>query len=203
MSDTSRPESPARDAPDRPATELASATLAGGCFWCLEAVFGDLAGVESVTSGYTGGHVPDPGYERVCSGTTGHTEAVHIRFDPDVIGYRDLLAVFFSTHDPTTRDRQGNDVGPQYRSAIFYHDDSQRADAEAVMREVTAAGLYPAPLVTELEPAAAFYPAEAYHRDYYANNPGEGYCRVVIAPKLAKFRKQYLDRLKRPATAGG
>jgi len=184
------------------ARALSTATLAGGCFWCLEAVYLDLAGVASVTSGYTGGHVPDPSYERVCSGTTGHAEAVQVRFDPGLIGYRDLLQVFFSIHDPTTRDRQGNDVGPQYRSAIFYHDDDQRAEAEAVMREVADAGLYEVPLVTELVPAGPFYPAEAYHQDYYANHPGEGYCRLIIAPKLAKFRKQHLDRLRRSPAAG-
>jgi len=184
------------------ANGYATATLAGGCFWCLEAVYLDLAGVASVTSGYTGGLVPDPSYEQVCTGTTGHAEAVQVRFDPRVIGYRDLLQVFFAIHDPTTRDRQGNDVGPQYRSAVFYHDDAQRAEAETVMREVERAGLYPAPLVTELRAAGPFYPAEAYHRDYYANHPGEGYCRLIIAPKLAKFRKQHLGRLKGSATAG-
>lgn len=180
----------------------ATATLAGGCFWCLEAVYLDLAGVVSVTSGYTGGAVPDPSYEQVCTGTTGHAEAVQVRFDPEVIGYRDLLQVFFGIHDPTTKDRQGNDVGPQYRSAIFYHDEAQHAEAEAVMREVGREGLYQAPLVTELRPAGPFYPAEAYHRDYYANNPGEGYCRLIIAPKLAKFRKQHLGRLKGSAASG-
>ncbi len=185
-----------------PGSPLATATLAGGCFWCLEAVYLDLAGVESVTSGYTGGSVPNPSYEQVCTGTTGHAEAVRIRYRPEEIGYRDLLQVFFTIHDPTTVDRQGNDVGPQYRSAVFFHDEAQRKDAEAVMAEVTEAGLYPSPLVTELAPAGPFYPAEAYHQDYYAHHAGEGYCRLVIAPKLAKFRKQHLDRLKRDAPTG-
>ena len=178
-------------------TSPATATLAGGCFWCLEAVYLDLAGVTSVESGYTGGQLPDPSYRQVCSGTTGHAEAVRIRFDPGEIGYRDLLEVFFSIHDPTTKDRQGNDVGPQYRSAIFYHDDEQRAEADAVMREIADAKLYDAPLVTELEPAGPYYPAEPYHRNFFAQNPDQAYCRVVIAPKVAKFRKEHVDRLKR------
>jgi len=182
-----------------PARSLATATLAGGCFWCLEAVFQELAGVRSVESGYAGGEVENPSYQQVCTGTTGHAEAVRIRFDPAVIGYRDLLQVFFSIHDPTTRDRQGADVGPQYRSAIFVHDDAQRREAEAVMREVEAEGLYDAPLVTELEEAGAFYPAEPYHRNFYLNNPDQAYCRAVIAPKVAKFRKQHVERLRRPA----
>jgi peptide-methionine (S)-S-oxide reductase len=177
---------------------LATATLAGGCFWCLEAVYIELDGVRTVESGYTGGHVAAPSYQQVCSGTTGHAEAVRIRFDPGVISYRDLLRVFFSIHDPTTPDRQGNDVGTQYRSAIFYHDDAQRADAGAVMRDVEEAALYDAPLVTELEPAGSYYPAEPYHRNFFAQNPDQAYCRVVIAPKVAKFRKQHVDRLKRP-----
>ncbi len=177
---------------------LATATLAGGCFWCLEAVYIELDGVRKVESGYTGGHVAAPSYQQVCSGATGHAEAVRIHFDPGVIGYRDLLRVFFSIHDPTTADRQGNDVGTQYRSAIFYHDDAQRADAEAVMREVEEAALYDAPLVTELEPAGSYYPAEPYHRNFFAQNPDQAYCRVVIAPKVAKFRKQHVGRLKRP-----
>ena len=178
---------------------LATATLAGGCFWCLEAVYAELVGVRSVESGYTGGHVPEPSYQQVCTGTTGHAEAVRVRFDPEQIGYRDLLQVFFSIHDPTTVDRQGNDVGPQYRSAIFYHDEAQRAEAEAVLHEVDASGIHGAPLVTELQPAGVFYPAEPYHRNFFAQNPDQAYCRVVIAPKVAKFRKQHVDRLKRTA----
>jgi len=181
---------------------LATATLAGGCFWCLEAVYAELAGVRSVESGYTGGHVEAPSYQQVCTGTTGHAEAVRLRFDPGVIGYRDLLQVFLSIHDPTTKDRQGGDVGPQYRSAIFYHDDAQRAEAEAVLREVGDANVYDAPLVTELEPAGAFYPAEPYHRNFFAQNPEQAYCRAIIAPKVAKFRKQHTERLKRTVAGG-
>lgn len=182
-------------------SDLATATLAGGCFWCLEAVYAELIGVRSVEPGYTGGDVPEPSYQQVCTGTTGHAEAVRLRFDPGQIGYRDLLQVFFSIHDPTTKDRQGNDVGPQYRSAIYYHDEAQRAEAEAVMHEVDASGIHGAPLVTELRPAGAFYPAEPYHRNFFAQHPEQAYCRAVIAPKVAKFRKQHLDRLKRPARA--
>jgi peptide-methionine (S)-S-oxide reductase len=190
---------PSARSSDDPA--LATATLAGGCFWCLEAVYIELDGVRKVESGYTGGHVTAPSYQQVCSGTTGHAEAVRIHFDPSVIGYRDLLQVFFSIHDPTTPDRQGNDVGTQYRSAIFYHDDAQRADAEAVMRDVEEAALYDAPLVTELEPAGTYYPAEPYHRNFFAQNPDQAYCRVVIAPKVSKFRKQHVGRLKRPVSS--
>lgn len=171
-----------------------TATLAGGCFWCLEAVFQDLRGVEQVRPGYAGGHVPDPSYEEVCTGTTGHAEVVQIVFDPGVVSYRDLLRVFFTIHDPTTRDRQGADVGPQYRSAIFYHSAEQRAVAEAVIAEV--AKVWDDPIVTELAPFERFYPAEEYHRDYYRRNPDQGYCRLVIAPKVAKVRQEYLDKLK-------
>jgi peptide-methionine (S)-S-oxide reductase len=172
------------------------ATLAGGCFWCLEAVFADLKGVERVESGYSGGTVPNPTYAQVCTGTTGHAEAVRITFDPQVISYRDLLNVFFTIHDPTTLNRQGGDVGTQYRSAIFYHSDAQKAVAEQVMREITAAGLWGGPIVTELTPSAAFYTAEEYHQGYFARNPRQPYCQAVIAPKVAKFRKQHLDKLR-------
>jgi peptide-methionine (S)-S-oxide reductase len=178
-------------------TELA--TLGGGCFWCLEAVFKDLRGVQSVTSGYAGGHVPNPSYKQVCTGTTGHAEVVQIGFDPNEITYGDLLRVFFAIHDPTTRDRQGNDIGPQYRSIILTSSDAQRQTAEAVMREIAEARLWPAPLTTEIEPLEAFYPAELEHHDYFARNPWSGYCQVVVAPKVAKFRKQFADRLKRAA----
>lgn len=188
---------PAPDRPTEPHGVLATATLAGGCFWCLEAVFDELEGVHAVKSGYAGGHVEHPSYQQVCTGTTGHAEVVRITYDPAVIGYDDLLRVFFSIHDPTTKDRQGNDVGPQYRSAIFFHDEAQRGAAEAVLREVAEAGIYVGTIVTELEPAGPFYPAEAYHDDYFARNPGQGYCAAVIAPKVAKFRKQHLTRLKR------
>jgi peptide-methionine (S)-S-oxide reductase len=172
------------------------ATLAGGCFWCLEAVFEQLKGVKKVESGYSGGHVPKPSYEAVCTGTTGHAEVTQVTFDPDVISFRDLLAVFFSIHDPTTPDRQGGDVGTQYRSAIFYHDDDQRRVAEDLVRELEAEHVFDDPIVTKLEPLAAFYPAEEYHREYYRRNPNQPYCRAVIAPKVAKLRSKYLEKLK-------
>ncbi len=175
------------------------ATLGGGCFWCLEAVFKDLRGVQSVTSGYAGGHVPNPSYKQVCTGTTGHAEVVQVKFDPNELSYGDLLRVFFAIHDPTTKDRQGNDIGPQYRSIILTHSDAQRQTAEAVMREITQAAIWPAPLTTEIKPLDAFYPAEPEHHDYFARNPWSGYCQVVVAPKVAKFRKQFADRLKRAA----
>lgn len=175
------------------------ATLGGGCFWCLEAVFKDLQGVTAVLSGYAGGKVEQPTYRQVCAGTTGHAEVVQVRFDPDQLSYADLLRVFFVIHDPTTRDRQGNDVGPQYRSIILTHSDAQRQTAKQVMQEITAAKLWPAPLVTQVEPLTAFYEAEPEHHDYFARNPWSGYCQVVIAPKVAKFRKQFVDRLKKAA----
>ncbi len=175
------------------------ATLGGGCFWCLEAVFKDLQGVTAVMSGYAGGAVERPTYRQVCTGTTGHAEVVQVRFDPDQLSYADLLRVFFTIHDPTTRDRQGNDVGPQYRSIILTHSDAQRQTAKQVMQEIAAAKLWPAPLVTQVEPLTAFYEAEPEHHDYFARNPWSGYCQVVIAPKVAKFRKQFLDRLKKAA----
>lgn len=178
-------------------TELA--TLAGGCFWCLEAAFQELEGVGSARSGYAGGAVANPTYQQVCSGATGHAEVVQIAFDPDAIGYDDLLRVFFSLHDPTTLDRQGADVGTQYRSAIFWHSDAQRRTAQEVMREVAEEKLYPDPLVTRLEPLETFWPAEAYHADYYQRNPGSSYCQIVISPKLAKFRKRFAGRLRAPA----
>jgi peptide-methionine (S)-S-oxide reductase len=174
------------------------ATLAGGCFWCLEAAFQELRGVEQVVSGYAGGHVPNPSYEQVCTGTTGHAEVVQITFDPTVLSFDDVLHVFFTIHDPTTLNRQGGDVGTQYRSAIFYHSAAQQAAAERVMAELTAEQVWDDPLVTELVPLERFYPAEEYHRDYYRRNPAQGYCRAVIAPKVAKVRKLYLDKLKQP-----
>jgi peptide-methionine (S)-S-oxide reductase len=176
-----------------------TATLAGGCFWCLEAAFQDLKGVESVQSGYAGGRVANPSYEDVCTGTTGHAEVVQITFDPQVVTFEDLLHVFFTIHDPTTLNRQGADVGTQYRSAIFYHSPEQKATAERVIAELQAQKLWDEPVVTELKPLEAFYPAEEYHRDYYRRNPNQGYCRAVIAPKVAKLRKLYFDRLKQPA----
>jgi peptide-methionine (S)-S-oxide reductase len=172
------------------------ATLAGGCFWCLEAVYEQLDGVIKVESGYSGGKVPNPSYHRVSSGTTGHAEVVQLIFDPAVITFKDLLEVFFTIHDPTTLNRQGADVGSQYRSAIFYHDERQKEIAEQVIRDVEAAGIWDNHLVTEVTPFTAFYKAEGYHQEYYRNNPYQPYCQVVIAPKVAKFRQKYLDRLK-------
>lgn len=180
----------------RTPSEKEVATLGGGCFWCLEAVFQDLKGVEKVESGYAGGTLPNPSYEQVCTGTTGHAEVVQITFDPQVISFRELLEVFFTIHDPTTLNRQGPDVGTQYRSAIFYHNDSQKAIAEEVIRELNAAGIWDAPIVTEVVPLRAFYRAEAYHQEYFKRNPAQPYCRVVIAPKVAKFRQRYLEKLK-------
>lgn len=180
--------------PDPSSTE--TATLAGGCFWCTEAVFSDLRGVVEVRPGYTGGSVPDPTYEEVCRGTTGHAESIEIRFRPSEISYADVLRIFFTVHDPTTLNRQGNDVGPQYRSAIFFHSPEQRASALEVQKEIVAAGIYPRPLATELRPATTFYPAEAYHRNYFRRHPEEAYCQAVIAPKVGKFRRHYADRLK-------
>ncbi|GIV71020.1 peptide-methionine (S)-S-oxide reductase MsrA [Caldilinea sp.] len=176
---------------------LEVATLGGGCFWCLEAVYSELQGVEQVVSGYAGGHVRNPTYREVCSGATGHAEVVQITFDPSVISYRDLLRIFFTIHDPTTLNRQGADVGTQYRSIILYHDETQKRTALEVMEEVTRQGLWPNPIVTELKPFDAFYPAEEYHQRYFARNPLQPYCQVVIAPKVAKFRKQYFERLRR------
>lgn len=173
------------------------ATLAGGCFWCLEAVYVEMEGVERVQSGYAGGTVPNPTYEQVCSGRTGHAEVVQITYDPSVISYRDLLEVFFAIHDPTTLNRQGADVGTQYRSAIFYHDERQRAIAEQMIRELQAAGKWQDPIVTEVVPLTAFYPAEAYHRDYFARHPNQPYCRLVVAPKVAKARQQFALKLKK------
>jgi len=175
------------------------ATLAGGCFWCLEAAFQDLKGVERVQSGYAGGRVANPSYEQVCTGTTGHAEVVQITFDPQVVSFDDLLHVFFTIHDPTTLNQQGVDVGTQYRSAIFYHTPDQKAAAERVMAELQSEHVWDDPIVTELKPLEAFYPAEEYHRDYYRRNPTQGYCSAVIAPKVAKVRKLFLDKLKQPA----
>lgn len=175
-------------------TELA--TLGGGCFWCLEAVFQDLKGVERVVSGYAGGSVPNPSYEDVCTGRTGHAEVVQVTFDPAVLSYRDLLQVFFSIHDPTTLNRQGPDEGTQYRSAIFHHGPEQERVAREVIAELERRGIWDSPIVTEVTAAPPFFPAEQYHQEYFRRNPGQGYCRVVIAPKVAKFRKEHLARLK-------
>jgi peptide-methionine (S)-S-oxide reductase len=176
---------------------MEQATLGGGCFWCLEAVFVELRGVERVESGYAGGDVADPTYEQVCSGRTGHAEVVRVTFDPAVIAYDDLLRVFFAIHDPTTPNRQGADVGTQYRSIVLYESDAQRQSAESVIAELDAAGIRDDAIVTEVVPLDTFYPAEPYHADYFARNPSQAYCQIVIAPKVAKFRKQFVDRLKR------
>jgi peptide-methionine (S)-S-oxide reductase len=173
------------------------ATLGGGCFWCLEAVFEQLDGVGSVVSGYSGGHVNNPSYKAVCSGATGHAEVVQVTFNPDVISFADLLRVFFVIHDPTTLNRQGADVGTQYRSAIYIHSPEQERIARQVVAEIEQVKLWDDPIVTEIAPFKAFYPAEAYHQGYFRNNPDQGYCRVVIAPKVAKFRKAFVDRLKK------
>jgi peptide-methionine (S)-S-oxide reductase len=173
------------------------ATLGGGCFWCLDAVYRDVRGVERVVSGYAGGSVPHPTYEQVCSGRTGHAEVVQITFDPRVVSFRELLEVFFTIHDPTTLNRQGADVGTQYRSIVLYHSPEQRETAEEVITELTSARVWDAPIVTQIEPLQAFYPAEDYHQDYFARNPSQPYCQVVVAPKVAKFRQKYLARLAR------
>ena len=173
------------------------ATLAGGCFWCLEAVFDDLRGVESVESGYMGGEVKNPTYRQVCAGTTGHAEVVQVKFDPREVSFREILEVFFTIHDPTTLNRQGGDVGTQYRSAVFYHTPEQERAAREVIAELGAQGLWDAPVVTEVAPLTEFYPAEDYHQEYFARNADQPYCRAVVAPKVAKFRKHYLDRLKK------
>ncbi len=177
-----------------PKTE--TATLGGGCFWCLEAVYDQTRGVLDVVSGYAGGHVPNPDYETVCTGTTGHAEVVQITFDPQEIRFRDLLEIFFAIHDPTTLNRQGADVGTQYRSVIFYHDEAQRETARQVIAELEASQAFPNPIVTEVSPLDAFYPAEDYHQEYFRRNPHQGYCRAVIAPKVAKFQKKFAFRLK-------
>jgi len=173
------------------------ATLGGGCFWCLEAIFKDLVGVDQVLSGYAGGTVPNPSYQQVCTGKTGHAEVVHIAFDPKMISFREILEVFFNIHDPTTPNRQGADVGPQYRSIIFYHSDDQKRATEDMIRELNAAGIWDAPIVTKVVPFKVFYRAEDYHQEYFMNNPHQAYCQVVIAPKVEKFRKHYGVRVKK------
>ncbi|MCO6452387.1 MAG: peptide-methionine (S)-S-oxide reductase MsrA [Caldilineales bacterium] len=175
---------------------LEIATLGGGCFWCLEAVYDDLRGVTDVVSGYAGGSVRNPNYREVCNGTTGHAEVVQVTFDSSVVTFRELLQVFFTIHDPTTLNRQGADVGTQYRSVIFYHSEAQRQTAAQVMAEIEAEGIWSNRIVTELAPYEIFYEAEDYHQEYFRRNPYQGYCQVVIAPKVAKFRKQYVDQLK-------
>ena len=179
-----------------------TATLAGGCFWCLEAVFNELRGVERVVSGYMGGEQPDPTYENVCTGTTGHAEVVQLTYDPNAISYAEILAVFFVIHDPTTLNRQGNDVGAQYRSAIFCHSEQQKAAAEEFVARLERGGIWGAPVVTEIVAASRFYPAEDYHQRYYARNSEQPYCRVVVAPKVAKLRAHFLSKLKKPIAPG-
>lgn len=174
---------------------MQTATLAGGCFWCLEAVFQRVEGVEQVVSGYAGGHVPNPSYEQVCTGTTGHAEVVQVTFNADAISFRDLLDIFFAIHDPTTPNRQGGDVGTQYRSAIYYHDDEQRRIAEEAIAELERDGVWEG-IVTELAPLRDFYPAEEYHRDYFNRNPTRMYCQVVVSPKVAKLKEKFAARLK-------
>lgn len=179
------------------AGKLDTATFAEGCFWCTEAFFQQLKGVKKVISGYSGGHVPNPSYQEVCTGTTGHAEASEIIYDPSEISYDQLLEAFWESHDPTTLNRQGNDVGTQYRSAVFYHDEMQKQKAEAYKQKLNAAGAFNAPIVTAIEPLRNFYPAENYHQDYYNNNPNQPYCQLVIRPKLEKFRKVFKDELKK------
>jgi peptide-methionine (S)-S-oxide reductase len=173
-----------------------TATLGGGCFWCLEAVYREMEGVLKVVSGYMGGHVANPTYEQVCSGNTGHVEVTQVTFDPNTVSYDGVLEVFFAIHDPTSRDRQGNDAGPQYRSVVFYHDDAQKAAAEAMISRLTAEGAYSLPIVTDVGPATAFYPAEDYHQQYFTNHPNQTYCAFVVAPKVRKFRKEFAARVR-------
>jgi peptide-methionine (S)-S-oxide reductase len=173
-----------------------TATLGGGCFWCLEAVYDEMKGVISVESGYMGGHAENPSYRLVCTGMTGHVEVVQVTFDPEVTSYRELLEVFFAIHDPTSRDRQGSDAGPQYRSVIFYHDDAQRAVAEELIGELNAQKIWSRPIVTELRPATKFYVAEDYHQEYFRNNPNQPYCTFVVEPKVAKFRQKFAAKLR-------
>lgn len=173
--------------------------MGGGCFWCLEAVYDELKGVTDVVSGYSGGRIANPSYEEVCGGRTGHAEVVQLTFDPEVISFKEILRVFFTVHDPTTPDRQGNDIGPQYRSVIFYRSPEQKALAEEVIRELEVAQVWDHPVVTELTPFERFYPAEDYHQDYFKRNPFQPYCAFTVRPKVAKFRKQFYDQLKKNA----
>ena len=175
---------------------LETATLGAGCFWCVEAVFDALKGVESVESGYSGGHTENPTYREVCSETTGHAEVAQIKFNPDEISFKEILQVFFTVHDPTTLDRQGNDIGSSYRSAIFYHSDEQKKIAEEVIEEITTEGIYDNPIVTEVTAFDKFFVAEDYHQEYFVNNPNQPYCAAVVAPKVAKFRQKFVNRLK-------
>jgi peptide-methionine (S)-S-oxide reductase len=186
----------ANDKRSEDASRAEIATLGGGCFWCLEAVFDELRGVQEVVSGYSGGTVPDPTYEQVCTGTTDHAEVVQVTFDPEDVSFREILEVYYSIHDPTTLNRQGADVGTQYRSVIFYHTPEQKRVAEEVIAQLDEAGVWNDPIVTEATPASAFYAAEDYHQEYFRRNQSQPYCQIVVAPKVAKFRKQHLDKLK-------
>ena len=176
--------------------KIEQATLGGGCFWCLEAIYIDLEGILKVDPGYSGGNLPDPDYQSICKGNTGHAEVVQLTFDPGIISYKEILEIFFGFHDPTTPDRQGADVGSHYRSIIFTHSDSQNATAQETIEQINNSGIWSNPIVTEVTALRAFYPAEDYHREYFKRNPNQGYCQVVISPKVAKFRKKYADRLK-------
>lgn len=176
---------------------LETATLGGGCFWCTEAVFDNLQGVEDVVSGYSGGHTENPTYQEVCSETTGHAEVVQIKFNPNEISFKEILQVFFGTHDPTTLNRQGNDIGTSYRSAIFYHNDEQKRLAEETIGEIEKEGVFDDPIVTEVTEFTNFYPAEDYHQEYFAKNPNQPYCSAVVAPKVSKFRQKFVNRLKK------
>ena len=188
-----------KDQSERDPKRMEVATLGGGCFWCIEAVFGEVEGVVSVLPEYSGGQVANPTYEEVSTGTTGHAEVVQVTFDPEIISYRELLEIFFAMHDPTTLNRQGNDVGTQYRSVIFYHNGEQKATAEKLIEELNKAKIYNAPIVTKVEPFKAFYKAEEYHRDYFKRHPEQPYCKLVISPKIAKLRKKYRNKLKKQA----
>jgi len=188
-----------KDQSERDPKRMEVATLGGGCFWCIEAVFGEVEGVVSVLPEYSGGQVANPTYEEVSTGTTGHAEVVQVTFDPEIISYRELLEIFFAMHDPTTLNRQGNDVGTQYRSVIFYHNGEQKATAEKLIEELSKAKIYNAPIVTKVEPFKAFYKAEEYHRDYFKRHPEQPYCKLVISPKIAKLRKKYRNKLKKQA----
>jgi peptide-methionine (S)-S-oxide reductase len=178
-------------------TNLQTATLAGGCFWCLEAVYDEIKGVQGVESGYAGGHMDNPTYRAVCNGDTGHAEVIQVHFDPNVVSYRDLLNVFFAIHDPTTLNRQGADVGTQYRSAIFYHDDEQKKVAEELIKDLNAQKIWDRPIVTQVEKLDKFYMAEDYHQEYFARNPYQPYCMAVVSPKVSKFRKHFIEMLKK------
>jgi peptide-methionine (S)-S-oxide reductase len=175
---------------------METTTLGGGCFWCLEAVYDQMEGVQSVESGYMGGKNPNPTYKEVCGGRTGHVEVVQVTFDPAVTNFREILEVFFTIHDPTTRDRQGNDVGTQYRSVIFYHSDQQRQIAEETIRDLNQAGIWDDPIVTQVQPTEAFYVAEGYHQEYFENNPNQSYCQFIVAPKVRKFREKFANKMR-------